>query len=83
MTSSSPSRASTGATLSALPAEVNLAVRYADDTVANLNEGNLTISRLDPATNQWTAAPKLVRASDSNYVAASITQLGTYVVSAQ
>jgi hypothetical protein len=76
-------RDANGAALSALPAEVNLAIRYADDTVANLNEGNLTISRLDPTTNQWSGAPKLVRETDSNYIAASITQLGTYVVSAQ
>ena len=72
-----------GASLTTLPAEVNLAIRYADSTVNGLNEGNLTVSRLDPATNQWQAAPKLVRETDSNYVAASITQLGTYTVSAQ
>jgi len=71
-----------GAQLSALPSEVNLAVRYADDTVAGLNEGNLTLSRLDPMTNQWQAAPKLVREPDSNYLAASVSQPGTYVVSA-
>jgi hypothetical protein len=72
----------TGATLAVLPAEVNLAVKYADETVSGLNEQNLTLSRLDPATNQWTPAPKLVKEPDSNYLAASITQLGTYVVSA-
>lgn len=71
-----------GTQLAALPAEVNLAIRYADDTVSGLNEGNLTLLRLDPATNQWQSAPKLVREPDSNYVAASVTQLGTYVVSA-
>jgi hypothetical protein len=71
-----------GATLTALPAEVNLAIRYADSTVSGLNESNLTLSRLDPSNNQWQAAPKLVREPDSNYVAASITQLGTYTVSA-
>jgi hypothetical protein len=68
--------------LTSLPAEANLAVRYADSTVKGLNEGNLTLSRLDPASNQWQAAPKLVREPDSNYVAASIMQLGTYTVSA-
>jgi len=61
---------------------VNLAVRYADETASGLNESTMTLSRLDPATNQWQAAPKLVREPDSNYVAASITGLGTYVVSA-
>jgi hypothetical protein len=72
----------TGTQLTALPAEVNLAVRYADDTVSGLNEDSLALSRLDPATNQWQSAPKLVREPDSNYLAASVTQLGTYVVSA-
>jgi hypothetical protein len=72
-----------GAALTTLPAEVNLAVRYADSTVDGLNESNLTISRLDPTTSQWQAAPKLVRETESNYVAASVTQLGTYTVSAQ
>jgi hypothetical protein len=71
-----------GAQLATLPAEANLAIRYADDTVSGLNEGNLTLSRLDPTTNQWQSAPKLVREPDSNYVAASIMDLGTYVVSA-
>jgi hypothetical protein len=62
---------------------VNLAIRYADTTVSGLNEGSLTLSRLDPTTNQWQSAPKIVREPDSNYVAASVTALGTYVVSAQ
>jgi hypothetical protein len=71
-----------GTTLTALPAEVNLAIRYADSTVSGLKESDLTLSRLDPSNNQWQAAPKLVREPDSNYIAASITQLGTYTVSA-
>jgi hypothetical protein len=75
-------RDASGTQLTALPAEANLAIRYADSTVSGLNEGNLTVSRLDTATNQWQAAPKQVREPDSNYVAASIVQLGTYTVSA-
>jgi hypothetical protein len=75
-------RDASGTQLTALPAEVNLAVRYADDTVAGLNEQNLTLSRLNPTSNQWQAAPKLVREPDSNYMGASVTDLGTYVVSA-
>jgi hypothetical protein len=35
---------------------------------------------LDPATNQWKAAPKLTRAAENNYVAASITEPGTYAI---
>lgn len=76
-------RDASGQQLTSLPAEANLAVRYADETVSGLNESNITISRLDPSTNLWQAAPKIVRETDSNYIAASITQLGTYVVSAQ
>jgi hypothetical protein len=75
-------RDASGTQLTTLPAEANLAIRYADSTVKGLNESNLTLSRLDPATNQWQAAPKLVRETNSNYVAASIMQLGTYTVSA-
>ena len=76
-------RDASGTQLSSLPAEANLAIRYADTTVSGLNEETLTLSRLDPATNQWQAAPKLVRETDSNYVAASVIALGTYVLSAQ
>jgi len=75
-------RDASGTQLTALPGEVNLAIRYADSTVSGLNESNLTLSMLDPSTNQWQAAPKVVRSTDSNYVAASIMQLGTYTVSA-
>jgi hypothetical protein len=75
-------RDANGTQLTSLPAEANLAIRYADDTVSGLNEGNLTLSWLNPTSNTWQAAPKLVREADSNYLAASITQLGTYTVSA-
>jgi len=73
----------TGTQLTSLPSEVNLAIRYADSTVDGLNESNLKLSRLDPSTNQWQDAPKMVRETDSNYLGASIMQLGTYTVSAQ
>jgi hypothetical protein len=76
-------RDASGTQLTALPAEANLAVRYADSTVSGLNEGSLTLSRLDPTTNQWQPAPKVVREADSNYVGASVMQVGTYTVSAQ
>ena len=42
-------RDASGTQLSALPAEVNLAIRYADSTVSGLNEQNLTLSRLNPS----------------------------------
>jgi hypothetical protein len=69
-----------GKTLDVLPAEVNLSARYADRDVAGASEQNVTLSRLDPATNQWKAAPKITRAAENNYVAASIMEPGTYAI---
>jgi hypothetical protein len=72
-----------GVPLTTLPAEVNLAIRYADSTVSGLNEDGLTLSRLNTMTNQWQTAPKLVKDANSNYLAASVLELGTYVVHVQ
>ncbi len=69
-----------GMALDVLPAEVNLSARYADRDVAGSSEQNVTLSRLNPGDNQWKAAPKLTRAADNNYVAASIMEPGTYVI---
>lgn len=69
-----------GATLSQLPAEVNLSVRYSDADVTGLNEPAITMARLDPNTNQWTSAPKMLAQPDSNYIAASVMQPGVYAV---
>jgi hypothetical protein len=69
-----------GTALDVLPAEVNLSARYADRDVAGASEQDVTLSRLDPATNQWKAAPKLTRAAENNYVAASIMEPGTYAI---
>ena len=70
-----------GAPLTTLPAEVNLAARYVDQDVASLNEQNVTLSWLNPADNGWKPAPKLATDPSTNYVAASVTALGTYAVS--
>ena len=70
----------TGKTLDRLPAEVNLSVRYTDQEVTGLSEQNVTLSQLGATDNQWKPAPKLVREATSNYVAASVTDLGTYAV---
>ena len=72
---------STGRTLTTLPAEVNLDVTYSERDVAGLNNQAVTLSWLDPADNQWKVAPKLVTNPAGNTVAASVTQLGTYVIS--
>jgi len=74
-------RDASGTPLTALPAEVNLAVRYADQEVAGLNKQNVTLLWLDPADNQWKPATKLVTDPSTNYVASSTTALGTYTVS--
>ena len=68
--------------LTALPGEINVSVRYNSGDVSGLNEQNLTLSRLNPTTNQWQAATKLYKDADSNYIAASVMDVGAYVVHA-
>ena len=74
-------RDSAGAPLTMLPAEVNLDVSYTDEDAAGLDDQTVTLSWLDPADSQWKTAPKLLTNPVANTVAASVTQLGTYVVS--
>ena len=69
-----------GTTLEVLPAEVNLSARYAERDVSGSSEQGVMLSRLNPVDNQWKAAPKLVRATDNNYVAASIMEPGVYAI---
>jgi hypothetical protein len=69
-----------GKVLDVLPAEANLSARYADRDVDGAKEQDVTLSRLDPATNQWKAAPKITRAAENNYIAASIMEPGTYAI---
>ncbi len=64
-----------------IPAEVNVDIAYTDQETGFLNDQAVTLSRLDPATSQWTTAPKLVTNPEANALAASIMELGTYVVS--
>jgi len=71
-----------GAPLAALPAEVHLAARYANADVTGLDKQRITLSWLDPADNQWKPAAKLAADPANNYVAASVTALGLYAVSA-
>lgn len=74
--------AADGAPLASLPVEVNLNVRYDDGDVAGLNEEGLVISHLDPGTGSWRPAPRLIRDTVTRFLAASITELGAYVVHA-
>jgi hypothetical protein len=70
-----------GGELSVLPVEVNLGMHYGDqDVAAGLTEQNFVISRLDPATNQWTQAAKQAADPSANYVSASIGELGIYAL---
>jgi hypothetical protein len=70
----------TGLTLTTLPSEVNLAVHYDDADVTGLNEANITLAHYDPSTSQWQTAPKLMTDPPSNFMAATITDLGVYAV---
>jgi hypothetical protein len=72
----------TGTALTVLPGEINVSVRYNNQDVSRLNEQNLTLSRLNPTTNQWQPVLKQVRDVDSNYLGASVMDVGTYAVHA-
>jgi hypothetical protein len=69
-----------GASLSTLPAEVNLSAHYSDFEVFSRDESQVTLVWLDPADNTWKPAPKLTVDPGSNYVAASVTGAGYYAV---
>jgi len=69
-----------GGPIPTLPAEVNLAVRYADADASGLNEMNFTIARLDTSANQWRQIQKQANDPASNFTSATITDMGYYVV---
>ena len=69
-----------GAALTTLPSEINVTIHYTDMDVLGLTEANITMGRLDPSTNQWVTAPKLVTDPAGNTVAASVTDLGVFAV---
>jgi hypothetical protein len=74
-------RDSSGAALTTLPAEVNLGVVYTDRDTGGLDDQTVTFSWLDPVSNQWITAPKIIADPASNVLTASVMDLGTYVVS--
>ena len=74
-------RDGTGAPLTTLPAEVNLGVVYTDRDTGGLDDQTVTLSWLDPVSNQWITAPKILSDPASNVLTASVMDLGTYVVS--
>jgi hypothetical protein len=69
-----------GTPIPTLPAEVNLGVHYADGDVAGLNESSFTLAHLDTSANQWHAAQKQANDPPNNFVSATITDMGYYVV---
>ena len=74
-------RDAAGTVLTVLPGEINVSVRYNTKDVSGLNEQNLTLSRLNPG-GSWQAASKLYKDADTNYIAASVMDLGVYAVHA-
>jgi hypothetical protein len=74
-------RGAGGEALTVLPAEVNLSATYSESDVAGSNERAAILYWLDPSTNKWTPAPKPANDPSTNYVSASVTALGAYVVS--
>jgi hypothetical protein len=62
-----------GAPLTTLPAEVDLADRYTEQDVAGLNKQNAALSCPDPADHQWGPAPKHATDPSMNNVAASVS----------
>jgi hypothetical protein len=70
----------TGVPLAALPAEVNLSARYLDQEIGGLSEAGVILLWRDPFDQQWKPAPKLVANAATNYIAASVTGVGTYAV---
>lgn len=69
-----------GAILSALPADVNLSVRYTESDVVGIDDTSVTLARFDPIDGQWKTAPQLLTDPETNFVAASIRDLGVYAV---
>jgi hypothetical protein len=69
-----------GGALGELPAEVNLGIRYSDQEAAGMGEQGFTISMLDPADRQWRPVEKQAADPPNNWVSATITRMGFYVV---
>lgn len=62
------------------PAEVNLGIRYSDLEAAGLDEGRFVIGRLDLGTATWVPVEKQANDPPANYVSATITRTGYYMV---
>ena len=69
-----------GTPVAAFPAEVNLGIRYSDGEAAGLDESRFVIGRLDLATATWVPVEKQASDPPANYVSATITEPGYYMV---
>ena len=69
-----------GGPIPTLASEVNVGVHYNDADAPGLNEANFTLARLDTTANQWRPAQKQANDPASNFVSATITEMGYYVV---
>ncbi len=69
-----------GGPIPTLASEVNLGVHYTDGDASGLNEANFTLARLDTSANQWRPAQKQANDPANNFVSATITEMGYYVL---
>lgn len=63
-----------------LPAEVNLGIRYNDIEATGLDENRFVIGKLDMTTGIWHPVEKQAKDPASNYVSATISETGFYMV---
>jgi hypothetical protein len=69
-----------GGAVGTFPVEVNLGVRYTDQEATGLSEAGFAVAVLDPATRQWRPLAKQANDPANNFVSATITETGTFVV---
>jgi hypothetical protein len=69
-----------GTELHTLPAEAHLSALYSDEESSGLDKNRLVLARLNAATGQWEPAPKVAVDPKNNYVAATIIDLGTFII---
>jgi hypothetical protein len=73
-------QAADGSETRTLPAEAHLSATYTDGEATGLDKSRLALARLDPSTGQWQTAPKPAADPANNYVAATVVDLGTFII---
>lgn len=69
-----------GTPIPVLSSEANLGVRYSDGDASGRNESNFTLARLDTSANQWRDVQKQANDPPANFVSATISEMGFYVL---